>query len=199
MLNFKKGAYVPKSEKIFEQYVFNGENYTRANINIENIAAIFEAFIKAHQEPLFLILETPATSQQEAELRQRDEDAFHKNVYYLDDWQQDDCLAFLEKYGELVFNDGFITIGFGGHVSHHEILWGKYNVMTLYTSDEVWLDSLMAQHGIPEVEKLVTAWDTFSLQKGGISTLYEVEGMSFYDLIKILETKGLYYAETREE
>ena len=49
------------------------------------------------------------------------------------------------------------TFGFGGHMSHEEITFGHYNVMTIYTRDTDKYSPLLSDFGIEKTDNLVTA------------------------------------------
>lgn len=46
----------------------------------------------------------------------------YKDIYYIDGCLRDDCLVLLDRYGELVINDGVSKYGFGGHMSYDEMM-----------------------------------------------------------------------------
>ncbi len=54
-------------------------------------------------------------------------------------------------------------------------------------------------HEVPQVNGLVTAWDTFTASTPGESTRYEVKGKSVFDIPEQFKDWGMYLAERREE
>ena len=196
--NFAKGYKIAKANVIEEGYEID-ENSLMANVSAENIRDVIYHFIAIHEEPLFFILEIPVKSDRENPIAPGIVDALHKDVYYIDGCSQEECIALIERYGELLINDGMVTFGFGGHETQDEIMVGKYNIITIYSQNIEEFDDFYEAHDIPQRENLITAWDTFSAGAPGQSEKIEVEGKSIYDLPEELKEWGIYLAETREE
>lgn len=95
--------------------------------------------------------------------------------------------------------DGMNTFGFGGHFSNDEILFGKYNVMTVFTANSDKYCTFFEQFGLERTPKLVSAWDTFTHGHPGECRCYEMNGKTVYDIPAELEAFGLYLAERRED
>ena len=64
-----------------------------------------------------------------------DSSPLHKNVYYIDGLTAEHSLVLLERYGELLINDGLCQFGFGLHNNTAELMSNKYNLLSLWTSD----------------------------------------------------------------
>lgn len=105
----------------------------------------------------------------------------------------------VEKYGELLVNDGMNRFGFGCHESGDEIMLDKYNVVTIYSRTLSKYNDFFEAHEINRVSQLVTAWDTFSDDTPGQAERYDYNGKSVYDLPDVLKDWGIYLAETRAE
>lgn len=123
----------------------------------------------------------------------------HCYVYYIDGCLQEECLVLLERYGELLINDGMNRFGFGCHESQDEIMLDKYNVVTIYSQQLSNYNEFFEAHGIEKVESLITAWDTFSDETPGQAERCDYEGKSVYDLPEELKDWGMYLADTRAE
>lgn len=104
----------------------------------------------------------------------------HKDVYYIDGCTQEECLVLLEKYGELLVNDGMNRFGFGCHESGDEIMLDKYNVVTIYSRILSKYNDFFEAHEINRVSQLVTAWDTFSDDTPGQAERYD-----YYHTIRV--------------
>ena len=109
------------------------------------------------------------------------------------------CLALLEKYGELLINDGMNRFGYGCHESQDEIMLDKYNVVTIYSQQLSNYNDFFEAHGIEKVESLITAWDTFSDATPGQAERCDCKGKSVYNLPEELKDWGMYLADTRAE
>lgn len=51
---------------------------------------------------------------------------FNKDFYYIDGCSQEEALTIMQQVGELLFNDGISSFGYGGHESGDEIMFSKY-------------------------------------------------------------------------
>lgn len=195
-LRLKAGCHVEHPENLFEGFeVF--DRCIRANISIENIESIFRHFILEHCEPLFFILELPSSRDEETASSSGIASSFHMDVYYIDGCSQETALSILTRAGNILFNDGLSSFGFGCHETGDEILFGKYNVLTLFSNRIESYIGFFEGHGIARVEKLITAWDTFSSEHPGDSYRYEENGMTVFDIPNSFKELGIYLAERR--
>lgn len=195
MLELKKGAIVTCADKLSEGYKIN-EFALISNINTSKIESVIVDFINMNiNELFFFILEIPAPF--------NDEDvqnsAFKKDVYYIDGITMDQCFFLLDKYGELLIEDGISSFGFGIFESNEEIMSEKYNIVTLYTNDHEKYFPLMEKNKIPRNDDLKTAYETFTKDSPGQCVRIEVNGKSVFDLPEELKSYGLYLAERRDD
>ena len=198
MLILRTGCKVPFPEKLSEEYML-ADNQIVANISADKIRAVMEHFICIHNEPIFFILELPSRQDDETEIEQGIVEKLHKDVYYIDGCTQEDALTILLRVGDLMINDGLCSFGFGCHESADEIMFGKYNVTTIFSRQiERYID-FMAEHDIPKTDELVTAWDTFSEEYPGVSERVETDGRDVYSIPDQFADWGIYKAEQREE
>ena len=170
-----------------------------ANVDVEKIKEVFQHFIVMHDEPLFFILELPVTCDRENPVAPGILEETHKDVYYIDGCSQEECLVLLERYGELLINDGMNRFGYGCHESQDEIMLDKYNVVTIYSQQLSNYNDFFEAHGIEKVESLITAWDTFSDATPGQAERCDCKGKSVYNLPEELKDWGMYLADTRAE
>ncbi len=198
MLQLRKGSKVPFPEKLSEGYEYSEPCFT-ANVNADKLEALMRHFITLHNEPIFFILELPTNRQDETEIRPGVAEVLHKDVYYIDGCTQEKALSILGKTAKLMINDGMCNFGFGCHQSHDEIMVGKYNVVTVHARDKAVYDGFFEEHAIPLAKNLITAWDTFSKDNPGESSIVETGGKSVYDIPDILKDWGIFFAERRHD
>ena len=200
MLELKECCYVPCPEKLFEEYETT-ENAIYANVNTSKVLNMMSSFIDMHKEPLFFILELPCKENDDITrsklLYNTSADC---DVYFIDGLNETQAKQILDALGNFLIKDGMNTFGFGGHESHEEILFGRYNVITLYTKDAEKYYDFMSCFGIKKTEKLVTAWDTFSQEHPGECRLYvsKETGNTIYDIPEKYKPYGMYYYESRK-
>ncbi len=196
MIELKQGCRVPYPEKLFEQYEVS-ERVIHANVDASKVMDMMRRFINEHQEYLFFILELPANQADETEIAPGMVDSFHTDIYFMDGLDEEHALQMLEAVGPLLIADGMNAFGFGGHESHEEILFERYNMMRVYCADAKNYDSFFADFGIAKTEWLVTAWDTFDAEHPGECERVERNGKTIYDIPVDFEKYGLYFYERR--
>jgi len=196
MIELKQGCRVPYPEKLFEQYEVS-ERAIHANVDASKVMDMMRRFIKEHQEYLFFILELPANQADETETAPGVVDTFHTDVYFMDGLDEEHALQMLEAAGPLLIADGMNTFGFGGHESHEEILFERYNVMRVYCADAATYESFFADFGISKTDQLVTAWDTFDAEHPGECKRVEMNGKTIFDIPNDFKEYGLYFYERR--
>ena len=197
-MKLKAGCYVPFAERLREEYKINGDQMT-ANIGTDKIESLMQHFIAVHDEPLFFILELPTQAENEQEIRPGVAEKLHVDVYYLDGCSQAAALTLLKQTGSLLIEDGLSTFGFGGLESGDEILFSKYNIVTIFSQNLQSYAEFFAAHQMRENPNLLTAWDLFDPQHPGVSKTVTVEGKDIYSIPEQLKDWGLYLAQRREE
>ncbi|MCM1267180.1 MAG: hypothetical protein NC302_04670 [Bacteroidales bacterium] len=197
-LKLKAGAKVSSSDVLYEGYEI-GDNHITANVGIDKVESVFQHFIAMNKELMFFILELPASADDETEVAPGVVDALHKDIYYIDGCSQEEALTILIRVGDLLYNDGLSSFGFGLHESGDEIMFGKYNVLTIYSQNIEKYSDFFKAHKIEQADNLITAWDTFTKESPGESSRYDKDGKSVYDIPKQFEEWGMYLAEQRED
>ena len=199
MLKLTKGYSVSKPELLEEGFMQTSDVSIIANVDADKIKDVLQHFIVLHEEPMFFILELPVTSDREEEIAPGVVGETHKDIYYIDGCSQEACLVLLERYGELLINDGISSFGFGGHESQDEIMACAYNILTIYSQKLEGYADFYEIHKLWKKDNLVTAWDTFTLDTPGHSERYELDGKTVFDLPEALKEWNIYLAETRVE
>lgn len=177
----------------------NGTYVFKVNVSAENIAKLIQSFCIGLDEPCFFILEVPTNEKDELELRKKNTDSFHCDVFYWDGLSTSTLLEIVDKYGELLINDGMTCFGFASHHSHDEIYLGRYNIVSIFASDVFRYKDLLDGMSISEEEQIKTVWDNFSKDAPGQTRRIEIGGQDIYSLIDELKNRGLYFAERREQ
>ena len=205
MLKMKRGCSVPFPEQLREAYQIQG-NWILANVDVDKLGPLMQRFIVTHREPLFFILELPANLNDETERQPIEEkpnhwetESLHRDVYYMDGCTQEEALTVLSRCGELLYHDGSITFGFGGHESGDEILSEKYNIVRIFSQNIQSCQALLNEQSIPVTENLLTAWDTFTPEHPGICNRITVDGKTVYSIPEAFHSWGMYFAERRTE
>lgn len=201
MLELKQCCSAPFPEKLFEGYEI-ADNIIHANVNASKVIDMIKRFVCMHDEPVFFILELPRKDYdgitESKTLKDAPEDF---DVYYMDGMNAQDACNCLDAIGAFLVDDGMNTFGFGCHHSQEEILFGKYNVMTLFAKDPDAYRPFMESFEIPYTDKLVTAWDTFDAQHPGECELCVSPntGKTIYDIPELYKDFGMYLYEERKE
>lgn len=201
MLEMKECCKVPFPEKLFEEYETK-DTAIYANVNASKILDMMKRFIEMHNEPMFFILELPCKN--EDGITSEKTVTNEKNgydVYFIDGLGAEQAIDCLNSLGCFLIKDGMNNFGFGCHESHEEILFGKYNVMTIYTKSADAYCEFLKDYGIKKVNRLITAWDTFDPKHPGKCKLYvsKKTGKTIYDIPEVYKEYGMYLYETRKE
>lgn len=186
ILKLKAGAKITSQTVLYEGYQ-KEDNFIMANVGIDKIEKVLQHFIVMHEEPLFFILELPAKADDETEVAPGLFKTLHKDIYYIDGCSREEALAILSRVGKILYNDGLISFGFGCHESEDEIMFGKYNVLTISSQSIDDYDDFFEPHKIEPTKHFITAWKTFSTDSSGISEQYVLDGKSAYDIPKQFE------------
>lgn len=201
MIELKECCKVPFPEKLFEYYEVK-EKAIYANVNTSKVLDMMKCFIETHHEPLFFILELPC---KEKDGITEFKKIFNANddfdIYFIDGLDAEHACQCIDALGSFLIKDGMNTFGIGGHESHEEILFGKYNVMTLYTINADIYRDFFNDFEIMETDALITAWDTFDQEHPGECTIYvsEKTGKTVYDIPETYKEYGMYLYEARKK
>lgn len=190
MIKIKKGSIIPKNIKIKEEYKVENDTIV-LNIDVDKINKLLKSFVKMQKEELFLFIEVPTNINEEKEN--------YTDVYYLDGISINEMDELLNMYGDILINDGLCEFGFGVKSFNEEIMSLKYNMITIYSKENVnkYID-LLNELNINKTINFKSAWDYFTENNPGISKLYEKEEQTVYDIIEILKEKGLYLGERKK-
>ena len=176
-----------------------GYHVFTVNVSAENIHRVFCRLASEVNEPAFLLLETGTHRDEEQELRKKETDPFHKDVYYLDGMKWGDARSMAESYSELFIHDGGINYGFGSHEGHDEVFVGPYKIFSIYADEPAKYHAALQELGISQDECVKTVWDNFTQDSPGRRIVLPDAKPTIWDMIEELKEKGLYLAERRED
>jgi hypothetical protein len=178
-----------------------GEDAWKITINLsaEKMAEVLSRLFDALEYPGFLILETPASNQQEKDLVLVGEDGLHQNVYYWDGLSKEAAQAVYEENRELLVNDGLSSFGFGSHFGKEEVFVGRYKTIYIWTKTPEKYMFLLGGMDLKQHPVLFTLGDYIHSKNSCDLYSIQVNGMTVYDLIDRMLPKGLYLAKTTEE
>jgi len=198
MLEMKQCCQVPFPEKLFEGYEIK-ENAIYANVNTSKVLGLMMRFVLEHaKDPLFFVLEIP-TKAPEGEVGKEIHHDLGDDVYFIDGLNAEQAAQCLEALGSFLIKDGLNTFGFGDHENGEEILFGRYNLLTMYGSNPEAFRAMFSDFDIPHTEALLTAWDTFDREHPGTCKMYvsEKTGKTIYDIPADYKEYGMYFYEQR--
>lgn len=201
MLQMSKGCKVPHPEKLEAGFEVLGDNMLNANVDADMLADVLLDFVKLHaDEPVYFFLELPPESRSALQVSYGQNIVGEDNeTYYLDDLNLERVQEIMAKVGNLLIQDGICRFGFGGNYSNDHIIADKYNVLSVFSMDLEPVKELFLQRGIPQVEELLTAWDTFSEEEPGIATRYEENDMDVFSIPSLYAPRGMYLLSIRPD
>ena len=193
--NLIQGVSVDVLDGIRSAYVIR-DNCLDSVISAELIKPLLKGVIDKLDEPQFFFLELPCTEDEEKQLKKLENEAQHYKVYYLDGCTRPVSHAILDRYGDLLINDGLTRFGFGSNKTNDEVYVMDYQQVQVYGMTR-FFEPVFQKLGVPETEALRTMWDNFSPDHPGICSTVELEGERTEDIAANLADEGMYYAETR--
>jgi hypothetical protein len=191
------GIKLPFPNLIKKEYEVNN-NTIIFNADVDDLLDVIIDFVKSLEQPIFFFIEIPVKKEVEDKLRKKDTDPFHIDVYYWDYIDNLTLTTILKRYGELLLNDGLVRFGVGSK-GREEIYVRKYKVTYILSNNIEKHQEILNQYNYVRTDNLVTPYDTFSTNNPGTAYAIKVDGFNIFDLVEMLQSKGLYYAKTVKE
>lgn len=196
MFQTAPGVTIPFPDKIQEQFqVYEGKSIY-ANISFEKLKPILTEFYHNLPEPLFFVLQLPLFIHEERKLK--DSNTFHQEVCYLDGQTKSQIDDIIEKYGQILLEDGMSQFAVASHVNNEEIFIQKYKLTAFYSSSPRRFIPFLQRYGLTETDNLITVWNTFSQETPGECRRVSINGFDVYDVAEQLKKQGLYRAKIIE-
>ena len=202
MLEMYKGCEVPDVDKLNAGYELLGSNMLQANVDASKIKELLLDFVAMHKnEQVYFMLELPPEHKSQTQIsygqNELDEDS---ERYYIDDISLEQVKELLAKVGDVLIHDGVSRFSLGGTYSMDEMVVDRFNVVSVMSVMDVEeYESLFAKHGIPKVEGLVTAWETFSAEEPGLGMQYMQDNISVFDIPAMFADWGMYIHTIRPD
>lgn len=192
--NFKiiEGLNVSSIDGIKSSYVRINNNEITCVISAEKIKAIVSKAVRAIKKPYFF-LEVPCTDAQEAELSKKGDNGLHMQLYNLE-VTTDVAEAILERYGDLLINDGVTNFGFCSLETETEIYVMPFQNIMLYNKNDVQVfEKILKEQNIVEnsKDKHITIDSLLSTNNPADRVLVELDGETVFDVIENLKEVGL--------
>lgn len=196
MFQTAPGVTIPFPDKIQEQFqVYEGKSIY-ANISFEKLKPILTEFYHNLPEPLFFVLQLPLFIHEERKLG--DSNTFHQEVCYLDGQTKSQIDDIIEKYGQILLEDGMSQFAVASHVNNEEIFIQKYKLTAFYSSSPRRFIPFLQRYGLTETDNLITVWNTFSQETPGECRRVSINGFDVYDVAEQLKKQGMYRAKIIE-
>lgn len=196
MFQTPPGVTIPFPDKIQEQFQVYEGNSIYANISFEKLKPILTEFYHSLPEPLFFVLQLPLSIHEERKLK--DSNTFHQEVCYLDGQTKSQIDDIIEKYGQILLEDGMSQFAVASHVNNEEIFIQKYKLTAFYSSSPRRFIPFLQRYGLTETDNLITVWNTFSQETPGECRRVSINGFDVYDVAEQLKKQGLYRAKIIE-
>lgn len=196
MFQTAPGVTIPFPDKIQEQFqVYEGKSIY-ANISFEKLKPMLTEFYHSLPEPLFFVLQLPLLMHEERKLG--DSNTFHQEVCYLDGQTKSQIDDIMEKYGQILLEDGMSQFAVASHVNNEEMFIQKYKLTAFYSSFPRRFIPFLKRYGLTETDNLVTVWNTFSQETPGECRRVSINGFDVYDVAEQLKKQGMYRAKIIE-
>ena len=196
MFQTAPGVTIPFPDKIQEEFkVYDGKSIY-ANISFEKLKPILTEFYHSLPEPLFFVLQLPLSIHEERKMG--DSNTFHQEVCYLDGQTKSQIDDIMEKYGQILLEDGMSQFAVASHVNNEEIFIQKYKLTAFYSSSPRRFIPFLQRYGLTETDNLITVWNTFSQETPGECRRVSINGFDVYDVAEQLKKQGMYRAKIIE-
>lgn len=192
-----QGVDVDNIENVHSAYSVDG-NGIYAVLSAEIYEKAVAELVGKLVEPVFFFLEIPCSAEEEKQLRKNKNDPYHYNIYYLDNCTIPVAKAIMERYGELLANDGVSRFGFGSHDNGEEIYCKSYQTVSVYGNIKKF-KAVLDEMNIPRENEIQTIWDVLSYENMGTCSTVEINGETVNDIAVNLKSEGMYLADTVEE
>ncbi len=160
-------------------FAVSGENMNGL-LSAELIVPAAKAFIRTVSEPVFFFLELPCEGSEGYE------------VYYLDNCTKKVAYAVVERFGELLANDGLSRFGFGSNATDEEIYFEDYQEFSAYVRQPKELVQSLEKLGAQKTDGFTTLWDLLSDENVGCLSAVELDGETVFDIPDSLKGAGMY-------
>lgn len=196
MFQTAPGVTIPFPDKIQEQFqVYEGKSIY-ANISFEKLKPMLTEFYHSLPEPLFFVLQLPLSIHEERKMG--DSNTFHQEVCYLDGQTKSQIDDIIEKYGQILLEDGMSQFAVASHVNNEEMFIQKYKLTAFYSSFPRRFIPFLKRYGLTETDNLITVWNTFSQETPGECRRVSINGFDVYDVAEQLKKQGMYRAKIIE-
>ena len=188
MFQTAPGVTIPFPDKIQEQFQVYEGNSIYANISFEKLRPILSEFYHSLPEPLFFVLQLPLFMHEERKMGDRN--TFHQEVCYLDGQTKSQIDDIIEKYGQILLEDGMSQFAVASHVNNEEIFIQKYKLTAFYSSSPRRFIPFLQRYGLTETDNLITVWNTFSQETPGECRRVSINGFDVYDVAEQLKSRA---------
>lgn len=196
MFQTAPGVTIPFPDKIQDEFkVYDGKSIY-ANISFEKLKPMLTEFYHSLPEPLFFVLQLPLSIHEERKMG--DSNTFHQEVCYLDGQTKSQIDDIMEKYGQILLEDGMSQFAVASHVNNEEMFIQKYKLTAFYSSSPRRFIPFLKRYGLTETDNLITVWNTFSQETPGECRRVSINGFDVYDVAEQLKKQGMYRAKIIE-
>ncbi len=199
-LKIIEGLNISEISGVKSAYMKINSSEINCVISAEKIKSIVKKAVRLIKKP-FLFLEVPCTDAQEAELSKKGDDGTHMQLYNLE-VTHDVADAILDRYGDLLINDGVTNFGFCSLKTETEIYAMPFqNIMFYNENDTSIFENILKENNIPEVksEQFVRIDSLISKDNPADRVLVELNGETVFDMVENLTEVGLTLCDTIKE
>lgn len=192
--NFKiiEGLNVSNIDGVKSSYTKISDSEISCVISAEKMKSIISKAVRTIKKPYFF-LEIPCTEAQEAELSKKGNCGLHMQLYNLQ-ITYDVAEAILERYGDLLINDGVTNFGFCSLETETEIYVMPFqNIMLYNQNDTQEFEKILKKENITKnkIEQHITIDSLLSKDNPADRVLVELDGETVFDMLENLKEAGL--------
>lgn len=187
-----EGLNISSTDGVKSSYVRINDSEITSVISAEKIKTIVSKAVKTIKRPYFF-LEVPCTEAQEAEFYKKGDSGLHMQLYNLE-VTTDVAEAIIERYGDLLINDGVTNFGFCSLETETEIYVMPFQNIMFYNENNIQVfENILREESISEnsIDNHITIDGLLSENNPADRILVELDGETVFDVIENLKEVGL--------
>ncbi len=195
-----EGLSIENTDGVKSSYAKISDSELSCVLSAEKIKPVVLKAVSKIKKPYFFV-EIPCTEEQQAKMSKKGEKGFHLQIFNLE-VTDEVAEAILDRYGDLLINDGLTSFGFCSLETETEVYVMPFQNLTLYNENGTGdFERVMKEENIPEVssDKLITLGSLISKNNPAERVMVEFNGETYFDMIENLKETGLTFAGITED
>lgn len=197
MIKLIEGFRTSLSNDFEEGYRIDRPDHITVLAGADKILALMKSFVSDSSTPLSFAISIPSKLEDMIIVRDANDTQLgliereKMDVFAIEDLNKDKCLEILNRFGDVIVNDGLSFFSFV-RKDGVRLVKGKYNTVKALNANEdisnlAYLAFLLRRNAIPESDQLITVEEVITDGDSVISMVYENgKGLDIYSVVDCL-------------